>query len=152
MYPATRIFLKDDNGDKFFGEGPCRLLKGIERTGSLRAAAQEMDMAYTKALHLIKHAEEVLGFPLTQKSIGGKGGGGADAPDRPSRGCHAPRQHQPSQRRPPRSGGAKRIPRGIHRGGHPRDGTRLKENSFEIELGENPKNRARPQGPRRRQA
>ncbi len=77
MYPATRIFLKDDNGDKFFGEGPCRLLKGIERTGSLRAAAQEMDMAYTKALHLIKHAEEVLGFPLTQKSIGGKGGGGS---------------------------------------------------------------------------
>ncbi len=77
MYPTTRVFLKDDNGDKFFGEGPCRLLEGIERTGSLRAAAQEMQMAYTKALHLLKHAEETLGFPLTERTIGGKGGGGS---------------------------------------------------------------------------
>ncbi len=77
MYSTTRVFLRDDNGDKFFGEGPCRLLKGIERTGSLRAAAQEMDMAYTKAMHLLKHAEEALGFPLTKRTIGGKGGGGS---------------------------------------------------------------------------
>ncbi len=77
MYPTTRVFLKDDNGDKFFGEGPCRLLEGIERTGSLRAAAQEMQMAYTKALHLLRHAEETLGFPLTERTIGGKGGGGS---------------------------------------------------------------------------
>ena len=77
MYPTTRVFLKDDNGDKFFGEGPCRLLEGIERTGSLRAAALEMQMAYTKALHLLKHAEETLGFPLTERTIGGKGGGGS---------------------------------------------------------------------------
>lgn len=77
MYPTTRVFLKDDNGDKFFGEGPCRLLEGIERTGSLRAASQEMQMAYTKALHLLRHAEETLGFPLTERTIGGKGGGGS---------------------------------------------------------------------------
>lgn len=78
MYSVTRVFLKDENGDKFFGEGPCRLLRGIERTGSLRAAAQEMGMAYTKALHLLKHAEAALGFPLTERSIGGKGGGGSE--------------------------------------------------------------------------
>lgn len=77
MYPTTRVFLRDDNGDKFFGEGPCRLLEGVERTGSLRAAAQEMQMAYTKALHLLRHAEETLGFPLTERTIGGKGGGGS---------------------------------------------------------------------------
>ncbi len=77
MYPTTRVFLKDDSGDKFFGEGPCRLLEGVERTGSLRAAAQEMQMAYSKALHLLKHAEETLGFPLTERTIGGRGGGGS---------------------------------------------------------------------------
>lgn len=74
---ATRVFLQDDNGEKFFGEGPCRLLEGIRRTGSLRASAQEMEMAYTKAARILKKAEEVLGFPLTRRSIGGKGGGGS---------------------------------------------------------------------------
>lgn len=77
MRSATRVFLRDDNGNKFFGEGPCRLLKGIARTGSLRAAALEMEMAYTKALRLLRHAEEVLGFPLTEKTVGGRGGGGS---------------------------------------------------------------------------
>ncbi len=77
MNSAIRVFLRDDNGEKFFGEGPCRLLRGIEDTGSLRAAAQQMNMAYTKALRLVRHAEEVLGYPLTEKTIGGKGGGGS---------------------------------------------------------------------------
>ncbi len=77
MKPATRVFLRNEKNEKFFGEGPCRLLKGIERTGSLRAAAKEMNMAYTKALRLLKHAEEALGYPLTEKTIGGKGGGGS---------------------------------------------------------------------------
>ena len=77
MRSTTRIVLRDDDGEKFFGEGPCRVLKGIERTGSLRAAAKEMDMAYTKALRLVEHAETVLGFPLTERTIGGKGGGGS---------------------------------------------------------------------------
>ena len=77
MRPATRIFLRGDDGEKFFGEGPCRLLKGIERTGSLRSAAKEMEMAYTKALRLVNRAEEVLGFPLTERTVGGKGGGGS---------------------------------------------------------------------------
>ena len=77
MEPATRIFLRGDDGEKFFGEGPCRLLKGVERTGSLRSAAKEMEMAYTKALRLVSRAEEVLGFPLTERTVGGKGGGGS---------------------------------------------------------------------------
>ena len=36
-----------------------------------------MDMAYTKALRLLKRAEQTLGFPLTQRSAGGKHGGGS---------------------------------------------------------------------------
>ena len=46
-----------DEGERFFGEGPYQLLRCIERCGSLRSAAQEMNMAYTKAFHLIRHAE-----------------------------------------------------------------------------------------------
>lgn len=77
MKVRTRIVFLDDRGEKFFGEGPCRLLRGVAETGSLHAAAASMDMAYTKALRLLKRAEQTLGFPLTQRSAGGKHGGGS---------------------------------------------------------------------------
>ena len=77
MRAATKITITDDNGIKFFGEGPCRLLRCVEKTGSLRAAALEMEMAYSKASKLLKQAEATLGFPLTRRSAGGKDGGGS---------------------------------------------------------------------------
>ena len=77
MKPVTKITLTDDNGIKFFGEGPCRLLRCVEKTGSLRAAGMEMEMAYSKACRILKQAETTLGFPLTSRSTGGKDGGGS---------------------------------------------------------------------------
>ena len=77
MKPVTKIMITDDNGTKFFGEGPLRLLRSVEKTGSLRAAAMEMEMAYSKASKLLKQAEANLGFPLTIRSTGGKDGGGS---------------------------------------------------------------------------
>ena len=77
MKAVTKITFLDDNGEKFFGEGPARLLRGVEEQGSLRAAAMSMDMAYTKALKLIRNAEAALGFTLIRRSAGGKDGGGS---------------------------------------------------------------------------
>ena len=77
MKAITKIIFVDDHGEKFFGEGPARLLRGVEETGSLRAAAMSMDMAYTKALKLIRNAETALGFPLIRRATGGKDGGGS---------------------------------------------------------------------------
>ena len=77
MKAVTRITFLDESGDKFFGEGPARLLHGIEEKGSLRSAAISMDMAYTKALRILKNAEAALGFPLTTRTTGGKDGGGS---------------------------------------------------------------------------
>ena len=77
MKAVTKITFLDDHNEKFFGEGPARLLHGIDRTGSLRAAAMSMDMAYTKALKLIRNAENALGFALIHRSTGGKDGGGS---------------------------------------------------------------------------
>ena len=77
MKAVTKITFLDDNGEKFFGEGPARLLRGVEEYGSLRAAALSMDMAYTKALKLIRNAENALGFALIRRSAGGKDGGGS---------------------------------------------------------------------------
>lgn len=77
MRPVTKITFTDDNGIKFFGEGPCRLLRCVEKTGSLRSAAMEMEMAYSKASKILKQAEANLGFPLTTRIAGGKDGGGS---------------------------------------------------------------------------
>ena len=77
MKVVTRLTFFDREGEKFFGAGPARLLKGIETHGSLRSAAMSMDMAYSKALKLIKNAEAALGFPLTTRTTGGRDGGGS---------------------------------------------------------------------------
>ncbi len=76
---TVRLDLKlcADDGTRFFGAGPCRLLRGIQELGSLRAAALRMGMAYTKAFHMVKRAEAVLRVPLIQRTIGGKCGGGS---------------------------------------------------------------------------
>ena len=81
MKAVTRITFVNEQGEKFFGEGPARLLHGIEDTGSIRAAALAMDMAYTKALKLIRNAETALGFPLIHRTTGGKSGGGSALTD-----------------------------------------------------------------------
>ena len=77
MRAATKITFFNDSDQKFFGEGPYRLLMAVEETGSLRAAAFSMEMAYSKALKLLKNAEAALGFPLTMRAAGGKDGGGS---------------------------------------------------------------------------
>lgn len=77
MKAVTKLMFFNEQGEKFFGEGPCRLLNRIETTGSLRAAANSMGMAYTKALKMLKAAEDSLGYPLTTRKIGGENGGGS---------------------------------------------------------------------------
>ena len=77
MKASTRITFFDDQGEKFFGEGPARLLRGVEEQGSLRSAAMAMGMAYTKAMKLVKQAESSLGYSLIARTTGGKDGGGS---------------------------------------------------------------------------
>lgn len=77
MKPAVKVMILEDNGQKFFGEGPYRLLKSVEETGSLRQAAMNMEMAYTKARKLLQNAETGFGVKLLIPSIGGAHGGGS---------------------------------------------------------------------------
>jgi len=75
MKVAYKIWL-DDNG-KAFGEGPYKLLKLVEKTGSLHKAAQNMHMSYRKAWLMIHSIEKNLGFPLLKTKVGGISGGGS---------------------------------------------------------------------------
>lgn len=69
------------NGIKCFGPGLVELLNGVERTGSLRSAAGEMGMAYSKAWRIMGDAEAALGYTLLEKRTGGVHGGGAALTD-----------------------------------------------------------------------
>ncbi len=77
MKIVVKTYISDDSGDKFFGYGPYVLLQETAKTGSLRKATQTLNMAYPKALSLIKRAESHLGCKLIVTTTGGKGGGGS---------------------------------------------------------------------------
>ena len=66
-----------DYRGRAFGDGPARLLAGVEESGSLRKAAQELGMSYNKAWRILHAAEQRLGFPLLDRSVGGSLGGGS---------------------------------------------------------------------------
>ncbi len=65
-------------GKKVFGEGPSDILRRVERTGSLRAAAKEIRMSYSQAWRLIDLLEKELGYPLLERTAGGLAGGGSE--------------------------------------------------------------------------
>ena len=75
MRVAYKVWL--DNDGKAFGDGHARLLQLVEESGSLSRAAAAMGMSYTKAWHLVRQLEAVLGFKLLERRTGGAEGGGS---------------------------------------------------------------------------
>lgn len=71
-----KIWLETEGG-KVFGDGPLDILHRVERTGSLRQAAAEINMSYSQAWNLMKNLEKRLGFKLLERKIGGESGGGS---------------------------------------------------------------------------
>ncbi len=72
----------EKNGKKAFGDGPLDILHRVERTGSLRQAAEEINMSYSQAWNLIKDLEKRLGFELLKRKVGGEKGGGSEITDK----------------------------------------------------------------------
>ena len=66
-----------DNDGKVFGKACLRLLEAVDRTGSLRKAAAEVNLSYCTAFNMLKESEERLGFALIERRIGGPSGGGS---------------------------------------------------------------------------
>lgn len=75
MRLAYKLWL--DHHGKAFGEGPFELLRRVEKHGSLHRAALEMGMSYNKAWRLMATLEKRLGFPLLERRVGGRSGGGS---------------------------------------------------------------------------
>lgn len=79
LHPTLSIRLHTDG--KCFGPGIAQLLRRVRELRSLRAAAQSMSMAYSKAWTMVKNCETALGRKLLTYTTGGAGGGGAALTD-----------------------------------------------------------------------
>jgi molybdate transport system regulatory protein len=51
------------------------LLEHVRRTGSLRAAADALDLSYRRAWGKVRELEQSLGYPVMHSEAGGHGGG-----------------------------------------------------------------------------
>ena len=59
------------------GPGKAELLRSIESTGSISAAAREMEMSYRRAWMLVDTMNRCFRGPLVEATTGGRRGGGA---------------------------------------------------------------------------
>lgn len=73
--PHAHIRL-DFSGTCSIGPGKIGLLEGIERTGSLSAAARALAMSYRRAWLLLHAINEGFHEPVVELSVGGRDGGG----------------------------------------------------------------------------
>jgi formylmethanofuran dehydrogenase subunit E len=72
----SKIWIEVD-GDPVFGKGRRLLLEAIAAHGSINRAAKEVGISFRKAWGHIKAMEDRLGFPLVERTVGGRNGGGA---------------------------------------------------------------------------
>ncbi len=77
MKICYKFWLENEKG-KAFGDGPFDILNRVQRTGSLRQAAIEINMSYSQAWNLIRSLERKLGFKLLKRKVGGAEGGGSE--------------------------------------------------------------------------
>jgi molybdate transport repressor ModE-like protein len=69
--PRTKLWL-EVNSQYVFGFGISNILKAVQHTGSIKAAAKEVGKSYRHVWDKIKRAEQALGVPLVRTQVGGK--------------------------------------------------------------------------------
>ena len=70
-----KIWLSGEQDKGILGDGKWQILKTIEDTGSLTAACKVLNLTYRRTWGDLKKIEQMLGFPLLEKSRGGTEGG-----------------------------------------------------------------------------
>src|SRR5688572_12331987 len=72
-----RFRIVDGEGTIVMGPGKADLLDAVARSGSIRAAAEELGMSYMRAWTLIRTMNAAFRSPLVEKERGGSAQGGA---------------------------------------------------------------------------
>jgi molybdate transport system regulatory protein len=76
MKVRTKVWIEDDQGKAVFGSGRVRMLKAVNRLGSMNKAAKALKMSYRGLWARIKSTEDRIGARLLiTKSGGGKRSG-----------------------------------------------------------------------------
>lgn len=82
MELKLKIYLTDEEGEKFMGIGVLWLLKEVEKQGSLRKAASELSISYSKAYYMVDKLEKSLGITVLDRKRGGQSRDGASLSDK----------------------------------------------------------------------
>ena len=72
IHARVKVWLEIE-GQYVFGYGLSEILKAVEATGSIKAAADSLGKSYRYVWGRIKKAEKRLGEPLVETRVGGKG-------------------------------------------------------------------------------
>lgn len=67
----SKIWIQSPDGKVVFGQGRYRILDAVQRTGSMQAAAKELQMSYRAVWMRIRVSEECIGKQLVVRE--GKG-------------------------------------------------------------------------------
>ncbi len=67
----TKLYLVDDEGNKFMGIGVLWLLENIGSEQSLRKASIKMNLSYSKAFNMLRTLEKEVGHPFVERKRGG---------------------------------------------------------------------------------
>ncbi len=67
----TKLYLVDDDGNKFMGIGVLWLLENIGSEQSLRKASMKMNLSYSKAFNMLRTLEKEVGHPFVERKKGG---------------------------------------------------------------------------------
>ena len=70
--PRVKVWVEAEDGSGF-GSGLVAILQGVEKTGSIKAAADGLGRSYRHVWDRIKDAERAFGFALVQTQVGGQG-------------------------------------------------------------------------------
>ena len=76
MQPKFNVWLEHE-GNVVLSPWRVQLLEAIAATGSISAAAKQLDLPYRRAWEKVQEIERGLGTPVLTTAIGGAGGGGA---------------------------------------------------------------------------
>ena len=75
MKARSKVWL-ESHGEQCFGAGKAKILRTIDRTGSISAAARTLNMSYRHVWSSLQAAEKRIGKPLLVRRKGGRQRGG----------------------------------------------------------------------------
>ena len=80
VIPRAKVWLEVD-GQYVFGRGISDILKAVDETGSIKAAASQLGKSYRYVWAKVKEAERALEAPLVDTRVGGKDARRSDLTD-----------------------------------------------------------------------